>query len=439
MAGWNLEWIYKSNGSELNTAVHTSNLASATHMAYDGRYLWVTGGTQGVFIYEFWGAASDHEPAWSTLDELVLPRYDSNKEQKLRLVTKLQITSTQLKRTTREASLKDVGATQYDIADGEKAYSLVTARTGDAMNAQFICKLGSKMYVTSGQTFTTIYEFDIATQQPDATPVLDVTETFNDAPRGMTSNLVASGGRLWFVGGYSIDEEQDAVRQKLYALNPLTGTRTAYDIAARPSLSRSWLADGLNGFVYMTLYNDVGVYKVNNLTGSGTIIRTNAFPTRIFSNQDRKIFVNSYAGMLTLVDWDDDGVHNDYSTEEAGAPAFAVDPADSSKLWYVSADGKLVRYDLNTLKQLEQGDGTQDWHFQHPRLTAPENLLITAQQTYSKPDGTSVTVKPYIFMIDSDELRAFRLDTNYLWREAYYQMTGQAAVASGVEKYFGEE
>lgn len=437
MAGWLLERVYTSNGSELSNVQLTTSLSGAYAMKEDGRYLWVTNGTGGIYIYEWWGAASDHEPAWNTLDLLNYHKYDSGINKKLRLVTAIRISATQLIRTTREASLADSGATSYTLGtEGEFTYSKTTSRSGSALDAKFIVRLGSKMYVTSGTNFTQIYEFDIETQQPTGV-VFDVSETFNGSTRAMNSNLCASGTRLWFVGNYSTSEPQDSERQKLYAIDPSTGIKSTYNLTSRPSLARTWLADGLNGFVYVTCYNDVGVMKVNNLTGSMVQLRVNALPTRIESGQDRRIWVNSFAGMLSLIDYDDDQVHNDWSTESAGSLGFQTDLVDSTQMWYLSASGKLVRYDLNTKEQLEKGDGSQDWHFQHSSLAAPDALLVTRPVNYTSSSGSSVEVKPYLFLIQDGQLLAFRLQS-YLYREAYADIRGQAAVSTGVEFYFGE-
>jgi hypothetical protein len=430
---WKIENIYKSTGAELTTGSLITSLAGAANICHDGRYLWVTA-SNGIYIYEYWGASSDDEPTWDTLTKLHYPRYDSGRKQKPRLVTVISITSSQFIRVTREPSLADAGATVTAIAD-ESAYSKTTARTGSSFTPYWIAKLGNKMYVTNGAAFSQIIEFDIASQQPTSLPVINIPETFNGSPRSMNSNLIASGGQLWFVGNYDTAEVQDPTKQKLYSYVPATSTKATYDIAARPSLARTWLADGFNGFVYLTLSNDVGVLKVNNVTGAMSIIRVNSTPTRMFSGQDRRIWVNSFAGMLSLVDYDDDGVHNDWSTETAGALSFQTQPGAANLMWFINADGKLVRHDLNTKQQFETG-ATKDWEFSHDLLTTPEVMLITEAGAYENSVG-AVEIKPYIWMLQDGVLIGFRL-FNYLYREAFASLNGQAAVASGVEQYFGE-
>lgn len=494
MAGWFFEKIYQSDGTELSTAGMSTSLAGASYAEHDGRYIWVTCGTGGVYVFEYWGKKSDDEPLFEDLDELTLPRYDSGIKQKPRLICAMKIESGAYRRVTREASLADSGATSYSIGtEGEIAYYKSTARSGNALNALFIAKLGTKMYVASGSQFQELYEFDIATMQFTGT-VLNVAETFNGAPRGMNSNLCQSGGRLWMVGGYSVLEAQDTVRQKLYAVNS-SGVKSTYDLNSRPGLARAWLSDGYNGYVYCTLPNDVGVRKIDNLTGSNSYIRLNAFPTRIWSGPDRRIWASSYAGMLSLIDWDDDQVHSNWGTEgedsESGSLCGLVDLTDGTKFWVISSDNKLIRVNLNDSTWFEQGvsgadtevdvpvanlselkfsatslpntDGIKnpseyettltikkevdaaslvtvpgkDWEFQSPRLQTPEFLIQTPAMTYQDAGGASVEVKPYIWFIDSGKLRGFRLH-NYLYRKAYGNLRGQAAVSSGPEFYFGE-
>lgn len=451
MAGWILENVYESDGTELSTAGMSTSLSGAFAFAHDGRYVWVTNGTGGVYIYEYWGAKSDDEPEWAELDELTLPRYNSGIKQKPRLVTVMKITATHYMRSTREESLADVSPTEYSIGtEGEKVYFKSNTASIGALNATFIAKVGNKMYVASGSQFQSIYVFDIDTQRFTG-QMWGVSESFNGVARGMNSNLCASGGRLWFVGGFSADEPNevpqpcgppvaapvDSARQKLYALSADGLTKTAYDLEIRPTLARTWLADGMNGYVYATCYNDVAVVKVDNLVGTQTYLRVNAFPTRVWAGPDRRIWVNSYAGMLTLVDYDDDGTHPDWSTEQSGALAGAVDLTDGTKFWYVAGDTKLVRIDLNDNTQLEQGGGANDWEFQHPKLQNPFDLLQTGAMTYQDAALADVEVKPYLFMLDSGKLRCFRLD-NYLYRKAYAELRGQSAVSSGPEFYFGE-
>lgn len=434
---WIFDKVYRSLGTELTVPGLSTALSTPNQVLYDGRYMWVSNGTNGLYVYELWGATTNHEPAWDQLDLLTYPRYDSGINRKPRLVTVIKLTATAIQRVTCEPSLKEEGSTEHTLASGEKAWYKSTARTGSALNAYWLAQLGERLYVTNGSSFSEIYEFNVQTQNFTGTPVANVAETFDGSPRAMRSNLCASGARLWFVGGYTdTTDKQDPIRQRFYAYDPVASIKTIYDMTQRPTVDAiTQIADGKNGSVYLTLYNDVGVLKVNNLTGAQTYVRFNAAPTAICSDESRRIWVNSFAGMQTLIDWDDSQVHNDWGTELT-ARWFQVQPDNGNLLWFIRNDNMFVRYDLNTKQQYELGT-TEDWHFNDALLAGLKTGTLTYEQHYQKEDGTDVTVKPYFWGINANALVGFRLD-RYLRRPAYMKLTGNAAVSSGPEFYFGD-
>lgn len=498
---WKFERIFDSDGTELSTPSMATSLEGAFEMCYDGRYVWVTTGT-GVAIYEFWGAASDNEPAFNTLDELNYNRYDSGLKKKLRLVTFIKIGSSTMQRVTREPSLAEPDASKHSLSTGETAYYKSSSSPG-ALSPKYIAFAAGKVYVTNGTSFTQIYEFDPQTHS--FTRVIGVQETMN-------SNLCSADAKLWFVGS----SFGDNAPQKLYGLNPLTNVKTTTVIPVRPSLARSWLCHGNNGSVYMTNYNNVSVTRFNTVDATfGATIRLNAFPSRIFSGPDRRIWVSSYAGMLSLVDWDDDGVHNDWGLESEVLSA-AVDPTDASKFWAVRSDGVLVRLNLNDKKLLQtyqepkrtieatntssksatsassgasvnttsdlgvatkdnityvhdpvtdttyeyvpviwdtdkdiykweyrgevdpEQQHLRDWNISHPTLDKPDFMMFTPGQVFTDMDGVEHTLKPYLFMIQSGKILALRME-NYLYRDVFLETYGQAAVVGGSQQYFGEQ
>lgn len=375
---WKFERIFDSDGSELTTGSLTTTISGAFGMAYDGRYVWVSSGASGVAVYEFWGAASNNEPTFDELDELVYPRYDSGLEKKLRLVTFIKITGSAIQRTTREPSLAESGATTSTLSTGETAYYKSTASSVSALTATYVVACAGKIYVANGSTFSSIYEFDPNTHQfvrsiSSSEVFAGPTNEYFTASTtyGANSNLCAAGAKLWFVGSSFGDSEQ----QKLYCYDPLTSTKTTTNIPVRPSRTRTWICDGQNGSVYITNYNNVSVTRFNTSDGSfGATIRVNGLPTRVFSGPDRRIWVNSYAGMLSLVDWDDDGVHNDWGSEFDVLSA-AVDPTDAAKLWVVRTDGILVRLNLNDSTRFE--------------MVKTPTKQITASDTSQVAAGTS--------------------------------------------------
>lgn len=438
-----IDGVYQTDGTELSNANHTTTLSGASHMAYDGRYLWVTCGNAGIAIYEWWGAASDNEPTFENLDDLIYPRYNSGANKKLRLVTYITLTATQMKRSTALPSMADVGAVESTGTNGLPVYTLTSSRTGVVLNAAYIKRCNGKMFVSNSTSFKELYEFDIATQS--FTKVHDVSETYTGNTTGqftngvvytMNSNLEAAFGKIWFVGSSFGDTKP----QQFYALDVETGVKTARDINVRPSRARTSIAQGFNGFIYMTDYNNVSINKYNADTGAWVeTIRVNAFATGIFSGPDRRIWVSSFGGMISLVDWDDSEVHNDWSSGEGDtmrATSLQVDPTDGSKIWFTDVNNKLVRHDLNTHEQLDQGT-TEDWNFSNLALTAPEKLWISQEMTYQDAALASHTIKPYIFLINGGKLLAWRLD-RYLYRVNFATTNGQGAVVSSPQQYFGE-
>lgn len=442
---WKFERIFDSDGTELTTPGLSTTLSGAIGMVYDGRYVWVACGGSGVAVYEFWGASSDNEPGFLELDELVYPRYDSGPQKKLRLVTFIKITGSAVQRVTREQSLAETGSTEYEIGDEnypETAYYKSTAFSGGALTGMWITYCAGKIYVGNGASFTSIYEFDKNTQ--NFVRRIDVAETFTDSTNefftageqyGMNSNLSSAGAKLWFVGS----SFGDSSYQKLYSYDPITNIKTTTNIQTRGSLTRTWICDGKNGSVYITNYNNVSVMRFDTETAAfGAKIRTNALPSRIWSGPDRRIWVSSYAGMLTLVDWDDDGVHNDWGTEKSVYDAF-VDPTDASKIWFLRTDGVLVRYDLNTCEQFETNGQSEDWEMYHEKLEGtPDAMMFTGSSVFEDVNGDEHTVLPYMFLINDNKLLAFRMQ-NYLYRDVYAELHGQAAAVMGTMEYFGEQ
>ena len=434
--GYKIDRVYDSDGIELTTAGGATSLAGAVNMEYDGRYMWVAC-SGGIAIYEWWGAASDNEPAWDTLDELVYPRYDSGAKKKLRLVTFI---GTGFRATALEP-MALAGATKYVKSD---VLSVWVNNSGGAPSSPYwIKRCNDKMYVTNGATFASVCEFDIATQT--FVRAIATTEVYTGISnelftRGTTysmkSNLGVSGGKLWFVG----TSFGDNATQKIYSYNPITNVRNSTDIPVRPSVARTWITSGYNGGVYITNYNNVSISKFSDVNGDFiSTIRMNAFPTHAFTGPDRRIWVSSFGGMVTLVDYDDDQAHNDYSSgvgDNMRAVSVASDPTNSAYLWFINSDGLLVRHNLNTHQQLETGSGN-DWNMENAKIGSPEQLYITQQFTYQDADLVSHTVKPYAFLLQGGKLLAWKLE-RYLYREVYATVNGQAAVVEGPQMYFGE-
>lgn len=517
-----LDHVYSSDGADLTNSLHTTTLANSSTSEFDGRYLWVTCGTDGVAIFEFWGETSDSEPTFEELDDLHYPKYDSGVSKKLKLVTFITMTSSQMIRTTCLPSLQEVGATISTQSTGNKAYALVTSRSGSTLNAYWIKKCNGRMYVTNGANFGEIYEFDIQSQK--FVSVINVQETYagnttefftNGVKYNMNSNLELANSKLWFVGA----SFGDTAAQRLYSYDPIALVKTTTDIPVRPQRARAWLANGFNGSIYVANYNNVSVTRFNVDGTFGATIRTNAFPSYMWCGPDRKLYVSSFAGMLSYVSTLDDSV-----TALAGTqyPVIAgwSDPSNGSKIWYIVQAGSpakniLVCLNVNDSTRLEMpmpatisitasvesvaaypaltgetqnqiaqigipstvndilhvtnvdqtvdkkaivssytpigtppnlkwqnngildAAGANDFNFTNPLLLIPTNIIATQSTTFQDSALTSHNVLPYMFVLDSGKLLAFRLDREF-YREVYNSINGQGAVVESSLQYFGE-
>lgn len=502
---WKIEKIFTDTGAELSTGALSTSLGSAIQSVYDGRFMWVTC-TNGIAIYEFWGQSSGDEPTVDEVDDLLWPRYtEEGPLRKLKLITFINISAGTIKRSTRYLSLSvapgwgggagstTVGA--YTVTFTQKRSDLLittessTNSTGVAMSPYWISKVGDKMVVSSGANFSRCWIFDIATQRPET--------SFSLGSVVANSNMIGSNGRIWFVNTFY----NDGTAQRLFNYKLSDSTLGSSPINVRPSDTRTWLADGFNGQIYVTNHNGVSVTRHNSETGvQNARIRTNALPTKIWSDQNRSIMVNSFGGMLTLVDWDDDGVHNDYSCEyedNSTVAAFAFDPTDITKVWYANIDGTVKRYNLVDKQQYETGPVTQevkewvqqaqnttitlakasatdvsingasfeadgssitfdsdnpigvtetlatytapadDWTIVLTNLQTPDWMTAVPSRTYTTSTGEVRTLRPYMFVCDGNTVRLFALDY-YLVRDNYFEVNGQGAVVGGTNEYFGE-
>lgn len=377
----NLDWVFRSNGRDLSTAGLTTSVALAQQMLFDGTYLWVTCGTDGIAIYQYFGANSDDEPAWDELDDTTRFRYDEGLSRKLRLVTFIKVTTTQVIRSTCLPALSlfptlspsdpdgaytisGTPVTVTTVANGERVITSTVSRGGTftALNAFYMATDGTSVFVTNGQNFTEVHKFTIASQDFDSK--FTFAAALPDAsPNVMNSNLCFASGKLWAVNTFY----SDTVNQKLCTYTISGGAQAEHNIPVRPGNTRSWIADGYNGSVYVTNFNEFTVTRYAYAGTFGATIRVNSSPTKVFSFPDKRIFVSSFAGMLSLIDWDDDGVHNDWGTETS-CVALQVDPDDSAHLWFVNADGIVARHYLNDSTQNEVSEEDDDWVWNHPRL-----------------------------------------------------------------------
>lgn len=373
---FNIEHVYTTDGSDISTTQLSTSVASVNSMLFDGKYLWVMG-INGIAIFSYFGSYCYDEPSWAELDDAIYQNLGYGLSKKLRLVTYIKVTSAVVVRTTVDPALSlfptlsssdadgtyvigGVNVVVKTLENGERAITTSITRTGsdlNTLNAFYGAIDGTKLYATNGNVFSEVFRFNVTTQ--DFETAFRITPmTGSGAYPTMTSNMIAADGKLWTVTTMTSPD----LPQTLQSYNLSTGVTVQTTIPVRPGTARSWIADGYNSHVYVTNYNNLSVTRFTYSNVLGAVIRVNSSPSRIFSFPDKKIYVSSYAGMLSLIDWDDDGVHNDWGTEST-CLALYQDPTDSSKVWFLNDGGTIANHDLNTHDQTEFAalTETDDW------------------------------------------------------------------------------
>lgn len=379
MSGWTFEKIW-------STAV------TGRQMVFDGKFVWVTC-SDGVRLFDYWGATSGNEPAWDTQDSKNRNQYDT---------TKLTL------------------------------FKFIPISGG----AYWIVQGGNKMYVSNAASITAIRSIDISTWEVSAAVT---------TPETMNSNMCWDSDKLWMVGTHPVT----IVTPDQQKLHRWDGSAWAYTyIPQRKSTTRTWLAAPHTNKVYVTTYNNVAVCKFDGATGAyETSIRMNAFPVRLTATSERELFCNSYAGMITTINTTDDTVTNGASTLGEDVSGMALEPGGQT-FWFINTNnrlGRLNRIDNTAMWTLPVVEGialNDDWKIETTGFTETtfDDVLVTPSFNYSVWNGTSfdqVTLQPYLFVLSGSKLHCLRLVSPF-WRENFYEINGQAAIVTGDKQYFGE-
>ena len=440
---WKFEKVFSDDGSELSTATLDTTLGIPIECVYDGRFLWVTC-TAGLGIYEFWGASSDNEPSVDEIDELLYPRYtEEGPKRKLKLITFYSFTS-EIKRSTRYVQLSlaptwtsgagstTVGSTALTFTQKRADLLIcteVSTNTNGALSPYWITKVDNKI-VVSALNFSKVFIFDIGAQRFESTMTL--ASEPSGVPTVANSNLHGQNGRIWCVNTLF----SDTLAQRLIS-KTLAGTETSTAINVRPSESRTWIANGFNGSVYITNHNGVSISRYDQDTAAlGARIRTSSWPHHIWSTQDRRIIVASGDALLTTVDYDDDGVHHDNNSETVPS-SLTQDPINGNRLWFARAND-IARLTLGTGEMIEIGTSDEDWVIKDSGLDDPLFVLGLPIQTFYLEDGTPRSTRPYLVTLSGSAVHLVQLDTP-LVRPYYVELNGQGAVVGGALQYFGEQ
>ena len=374
------------------------SLSSPKEIAFDGRHVWVTGNNQ-VYVVKYWDYATTEEDydklGFANIDNLTIDRYNS----KLAIVATISI----------------------------------------PQGSHWIVRGGNSMWIASAADFTKITQVDIDSQT--------VVGTYLTTPNSvvMDSNLCYENGKLWMVDTAPLTNTAPD-RQNLHFYDIESSVWSSVEIQTRKSLQKTWIAAPHNGFVYVTNYNDVGVTKFNSITGAWVSqIRVNRLPTALAVTEERDLFVVGAGNLLSRVDPSSDAVTNPYGL--ISSVNSIASSHDAAYLWWVNTNYRLVR-----MKKSDQsvyctvpaiGDEVDDVRISTTGFgdTAVTDVFITPQFTYDNWDGagwSTVTIKPYMFMIGSGHLMAFRMDNPLYLTLNKIEVNSQGMISTGPEDYMGE-
>jgi hypothetical protein len=377
---WQFEKVF-------NTTIPTT----PKHMAFDGKFIWVTG-VNNVYVYSYWEEGELRDVPFESIDDLDYNKFDG----KLKLIETISVPN----------------------------------------GSYWITRGYDKMWVSSGAIFDKITGISITT--------LEVTDNIV-CPKMMASNLLYENSKLWMVNQF----EEDVDRQKLFNLDINLIVWNSDEIQTRKQQALCYLATPYNGSIYVTNFNNVSIAKFSADTGLfERLIRVNAFPTTLLGTSDRELFVGSYEGVISSINTSDNLVSHPFSALD-DINSMSI---DGDYFWIVHSSGRLMRLNRSTRAafisdKIDEYDLSPDWHLDLSKFLDATSTnsnfyqtLITPEYSYQSFNGTSwdtVTIKPYLFIIGLTSLNAFRLDKP-IYRDGFIAVHGQAMVSTGAEDYMGE-
>jgi hypothetical protein len=367
--------------------------SAPNRLAFDGRYLWVTG-TNAVYVYEFFGYSSGNEPAFETIDSLTIDQFDS---------------------------------TKFTLID------IISIPSGSFL----IVKSHGSMYISDAYSATILTKVNLATRT--------ITKTIT-LPETMASNLVFENNKIW-MGSKLPKAGSD--RQLLYFYDIAADSFNFTEIPTRKQLAQLAITSGLNGFMYVANFNNFAVCKFDSTTGAFIkSIRINAFPQQMISTPNQEVYVSSYAGMLSKID-SSDTASNSFSTLDT-VISMAYEP-NSTNIWFLNSAasgtriGRLNTADNSVFFSAPASDVyilQDDWELSLAKFSdkAFSRINIVPGFSYQQLINnvwTTINVKPYMFLIGATKIMAVRLDRP-LYRELDLSVQGRAMISSGPEDYMGE-
>lgn len=246
-------------------------------------------------------------------------------------------------------------------------------------------------------------------------------------------------GALW----YSSPFIDGTVQQTMYRYDIASESVISNTIPGRPQISTRDIADGLDGSMFITSFNNHGIIRVNGTSGvMGGIIRVNRHPYRLYVEQDKTIYIlsdnqgnNAQFGMVSAFNQ----ATNTY-VNTCGAIGWANDFVQYGGFgWLIGGFAKCARVNL-TSKDTKLVDGTSPGAKLVGVGGSSTSIgLITPPITYDRWNGTSletVTVEPHLVIASGSKV-VFR-PIRPLCRINSVSLLGTSMISLGDSDYYGD-
>lgn len=368
-----------------------------TSLAFDGRNIWIGSGTN-IGVYGYWDSNSNYE-------FLSQPYYFNSNVNMLYLYRNFSINT----------PIPSIGGLAQSIID-------MTYWNG-------------KMYVLTSTNI--IQVFDTTTYQ--------LIQTLT-CPNMCQAKIVAANNKIWLTSLYANGTDQ----QELMYYDILLSTWSSLiTLPGRKQSTVRDMVDGLNGYLYITSYNEHSIIKVN--TTNGTIItsyKINRHPEKLSVTQNKDVYIVSDVGATFNTGMISKLEQNTYTSTRICAAGGSVEnlaiDIDTGYMWHIGKTAKLGRTKLAS-KDYRYVGGTSngfsiDFNEFSPSVsTAITTGLITEPIFYQKWNGSSIDtilVRPYLCFVAGGYLYATRL--NSMIRQNSFEVLGTALIGTGPQNYIGD-
>jgi hypothetical protein len=267
-----------------------------------------------------------------------------------------------------------------------------------------------------------------------------------DEYSGIGSNLCAANGRLWFVPLFNVSPVSDQnyllsctipdIVHNFCASDTLTWSWDARLLLSKKQGSMRYLADGLDGRLFVTAKNDHSVLTYDTITGAYlSIYKINRHPYKLITNQNHQIYIMSDdtgAGLLSLFD----ELSNTASAFCAlmGA-SWVLEDDRTGYAWLIGGNDGGSPATPTTMRIKKSTLGAV------PTSAAIGiDGVLTRPLTYAKYDRnlnttTTITIRPHLFIRGTSTVTAYRATAMKGVNSS--QILGTAMIATGAQKYYG--